>query len=45
MIVDQNNDFIGDGTGLEEVTFSQFVTSVADIGMYNAKIFQTVDCR
>ena len=42
VIVDQNNDFIGDGTGLEEVTFSQFVTSVDDIGMDNAKDLKKV---
>ena len=37
--------FIDDDTGLEKVTFSQFVTSVDDIGMYNAKDLKTVVVR
>ena len=37
--------FIDDDTGLEKVTFSQFVTSVDDIGMYNVKDLKTVVVR
>ena len=40
-----DQSFINEHTGLEKVTFSQFVTSVADIGMYNAKNLKTVVVR
>ena len=44
IIVNHNNDYklIETNTGLEKVTFSQYVTSVDDIGMYNAKDLKTV---